>query len=132
MNYSFSCFPHKHITAKHPKSLEFTKDEEVSLEGDCIVGVKADFDLEKLKKFVSDNKDKKIKLAIKTASFSDELVFDLNPEISDENSIVIRKSNFLSGRTLGIDASKAAANLKRELVESLKADRIEVELSPLE
>ncbi|HLC64574.1 MAG TPA: DUF371 domain-containing protein [Candidatus Nanoarchaeia archaeon] len=131
MNYSFSCFPHKHITAKHHKSLEFTKDEEVALEGDCIVGVKADFDAEKLREFASANRDRKIRMVIRTKTASDELVFDLNPEFSDANSIVIRKSNFLSNRTLGVDASKAASDLKRELAQSLKEDKIEVELSPL-
>ena len=52
MKYSFSCYGHENIIAKHKTTLEFTKDSELSSEGDCIVGVKADFSLEEVKKFI--------------------------------------------------------------------------------
>ena len=50
MEYSFTCYGHENIKAKHKTTLEFTKDTEMGLKGDCIVGVNADFSLDKLKK----------------------------------------------------------------------------------
>ena len=52
MRYSFTCYGHENIASKHKTTLEFTKDKELGLEGDCIVGVKADFSLLQLKKFI--------------------------------------------------------------------------------
>ena len=49
MEYSFNCYGHENITARHKTTLEFTKDEDLSLKGDCIVGVKAGFQLNKIK-----------------------------------------------------------------------------------
>ncbi len=57
MKYSFICYGHKNITAKHKTTLEFTKERDLSLKGDCIVGVKADFDLLQLRKFIKSLKN---------------------------------------------------------------------------
>ena len=51
-SFEFSCYGHKNILATHKNTLEFTKDEQLSLKGDCIVGVKADYELRELKKFL--------------------------------------------------------------------------------
>ena len=45
MSYSFTAYGHKNILATHKTTIEFTKDKELSLKGNCIVGVRADFDL---------------------------------------------------------------------------------------
>ena len=45
---SFFCFGHKNILAKHRNTLEFTKDKDLTLNGDCIVGVNANFDLKEI------------------------------------------------------------------------------------
>ena len=52
MRYSFTCYGHENITAKHKTTLEFTKDKDLSLKGDCIVGVNADFDINKIKELI--------------------------------------------------------------------------------
>ncbi len=45
MEYSFTAWGHENITANHKRTLEFTKDNELSLEGDCILGVSANFSI---------------------------------------------------------------------------------------
>ena len=65
MKYSFSCYGHENITSKHKTTLEFTKDSKLGLEGDCIIGVKADFSLPQLKKFIKSLNNNKVTIIIK-------------------------------------------------------------------
>ena len=65
MKYSFTCYGHENITCKHKTTLEFTKDKDLSLKGDCIVGVKADFSLKGVKEFIKIlNNNKKITITM--------------------------------------------------------------------
>ncbi len=69
MHYKFNAYGHPNILATHKTTLEFTKDKEVSLRGDCIIGINSDFDLGKLKDFIKKtikNYNKKIIITIKT------------------------------------------------------------------
>ncbi|MFC1691395.1 DUF371 domain-containing protein [Nanoarchaeota archaeon] len=118
MKYEFSCQSHKNILGTHKTTLEFTKDSELSKEGDCIIGIKANFDLEELKKFL---KYDKLKLTIECDGISDSLTFKPNPEFNDNHELVIRTTDFISERTFGIKADKAAKDLSRELLERLNS-----------
>ena len=67
MKYSFICCGHENITCRHKTTLEFTKDSELSLKGDCIVGVKADFSIKEIKRFIkSSGNNRKITITIET------------------------------------------------------------------
>ncbi|MBD3164957.1 DUF371 domain-containing protein [Candidatus Woesearchaeota archaeon] len=118
--FSFYCFGHRNISARHRNTIEFTREPELSAKGDCIVGVRADFDYERLKDFVNQNKARKIECEINAAGLKDVLSFYLNAEFSDREEIVIRKTDFKSPRTLGIKADKAAKDIKRELAEKIR------------
>ena len=73
MIYKFYAFGHPNIQATHKTTLEFTKDEYVSLRGDCIIGIDADFDLKSLKKFIKTFKNNKVTITIKTISKSTKI-----------------------------------------------------------
>lgn len=118
MEYRFNAFGHKNITGKHDRTLEFTKDKSLTLAGDCILGVGADFGVYELKKLIKDGS--RLKMVIAADDVSDEVVFEPNPDFDDEKEIVVRMGDFSSGRTFGIRADKSCADLKRELVEKLK------------
>ena len=118
MSYSFSAYGHENITAKHKTTLEFTKDKEVTKTGDCIVGTKADFGLKSIKKFIKNKK--KLKIIMKAGDFSEEIRCEINPNFNDDEEIVIRKSDFISKRTLGINADKAAVDLNKEFIKLMK------------
>ena len=117
MEYKFTAYGHKNVMGKHKKTFEFTKDKELTLEGDCILGVKSDFDLCKLRNIVK--KGKKIKMFITVDDISDSVIFEPNLDFGDAHEIVVRKSEFNSKRTLGIKADKACSDLKKELIEKL-------------
>ncbi len=111
----FTCKGHKNILSLHRNTFEFTKNTELSLNGDCIIGVECDFsNLNEILKW------NKAKMIIKTKNNQDEIIFEVNKEFNDKNEIVIRTTNFISNRTLGINSNKAAKDLNQELINELK------------
>ena len=111
----FNIKGHKNVLSTHTKSFEFTKDKELTLTGDCIVGVDANFSFDK--KIVN---FQNIKIEISCGDLKDVINAKVNPNFNHESEIVIRKSNFISERTLGINADKSANDLNRELINKLK------------
>ncbi|MCP3682836.1 MAG: DUF371 domain-containing protein [bacterium] len=105
--------------ATHKNTFEFTKDKHVTKNGDCIIGVDADFSLDELKSLKG-----KIKIYIRTESLVEEIDAWVNTDFSDNHELVIRKSDYNSERTFAIRANKAAVDLDRALVEHLKAGKV--------
>lgn len=118
MEYSFTAWGHENITGKHKRTLEFTKDGELGIDGDCVLGVNANFSLYDLRELIKEGG--KLKMVISVDGISDEVFFEPNPEFNDEKEIVVRMGDFSSDRTFGIKADKACNDLKRELVEKLR------------
>ena len=119
--YTFSCYGHPNILATHVKTLEITKDQNLTERGDCIIGIKSDFNIYELKKF-----SKKIKIVCETvdpltnSTLSSEFKCFVNPNFHSNNELVLRKSHFDSGRTFGFNLNKGANNLDRKIVQLLK------------
>ncbi|MDP7179882.1 MAG: DUF371 domain-containing protein [Candidatus Woesearchaeota archaeon] len=129
--YEFSAFGHSNILSNHKTTIEFTKDKELTLNGDCIVGVRADFELPLLKKFIENkikNNDKSLKITIKMKNKEEVISAQINPDFDDSEEIVIRKSEFNSKRTLGIRSDKGARDLDRGFVDGLKGN-VEMKVS---
>jgi len=116
---------HKNILSLHEKTIEITKDSELTTNGDCIVGIGADIsciDLpEKMKKKIQDPKTK--------ISFSIEAKgkkFIINGHGSEKLSlkhkkdIVLRKSAFTCSRTIAINCDKASSDIPRNFVKILQ------------
>ena len=122
MKYTFTAHGHPNILATHQTTLEITKDSELTKKGDCIVAVGADFSLQQLQRIVGSCGDGgKIKLTIAVAGLKAEVIAVVNKEFCSENEIVLRRGNFISERTLGMQADRAAADIGRKLVEKLKS-----------
>src|SRR3989344_1528749 len=100
MLYKFHAYGHPNILGTHKTTLEFTKDEELTLNGDCIIGTKADFELSKLNEFIKNANNKKITITIETADkkIKEMVTAELNPNFNDDNELVIRKTEFVSER----------------------------------
>ena len=124
MSYKFNAYGHTNILATHKTTLEFTKDENVSLKGDCIVGVNADFELKKIKKFIQKLKNKNITITIKailtSTKIQEKISAEINPNFNDDVELVIRKTDFVSERTFATSSNKAAFDLNRDLIRFLK------------
>tara|TARA_Y100000034_G_C6850797_1_gene385982 strand:+ start:79 stop:462 length:384 start_codon:yes stop_codon:yes gene_type:complete len=123
----FTCKGHKNILSLHRNTLEFTKDKDITLQGDCIIGVNSNFkDVSNILKY------NKIKMILETSNYKDEVIFEINKEFNDNREIVIRKTNFISSRTLGIKSNKAAKDLNKDLIDELKDSKTILKVSMYE
>ena len=122
MKYKFHAYGHPHILGTHKTTLEFTKDGEISLEGDCIVGVKADFELSKLRELIEKSSTKNVTITIELPDkkIKETILAAINPNFGDDRELVIRKTNFISKRTFATSSDKAAFELNRELIRFLR------------
>jgi len=121
---------HPRITAKDEGTIKITKGRNVA--DDSVIAVMANKSCIDLS---SDFKNylklgKLVKVSILTDSVSEELVCYGSPalQLSDEEDIIIRKSDFIDGGTLAILANKGAHDLKRELIDKLKNRRTVVRI----
>lgn len=128
MRYTFSCFGHKNIRATHHKTIEFTREDDLSPRGTCVLGVRADFDPLQLKRLSG-----RVRVAVTAEDVTDTFHATINPYFDDDREIVFRKSHFNSPRTLGIDLDKGADALRQDLVALLQnpQTRLEVTLETL-
>ena len=116
---------HKNIQSSHRATLEFTRDSYLSREGDCIVAVGVDKALADLS---SEFKEKMRKpeteliVSIEAGGVLEQLTARGSEKLilTHPRDIVIRKSDYISDRTLAVHADKAAKDLSRKLVEKLK------------
>ena len=128
------CYGHKNVKATHRSTLEITKEDYLTPRGDCILCIKANKGLKELSDEIKEalKSGKKVKIRITADDIVDEVeaVGDGKLTFENEISMVIRKSEYVDGRTLAIRANKAARDIKRELVEKLKnpEQRVVVEI----
>ncbi|GAB4284410.1 MAG: DUF371 domain-containing protein [Candidatus Dojkabacteria bacterium] len=121
LEYSFFCFGHENILATHVKTLEFTKDDFLSDRGDCIVGIRATFELEKLKEFK--NKVKfilSLQDPISNNLLKSEHKCIVNKDFNSNHELILRKSFFNSERTFGFRLNRGANRVDRRIVELMK------------
>jgi putative hydrolase of the HAD superfamily len=131
MKYTFKARGHRNILATHKNTLEFTKDKELSLDGDCIAGVEADFNTAELQRLAKANN--RLRMRITAGEHSDAIEFETNKGFSSDRELVLRFSEFSSDRTFGFRATKSAMQLDRRLAERMAdpAQEITVEIESL-
>ena len=128
MNFKIKAKGHKNVLSKHKSTFEITKDKELSLSGDCIIGLDidkamGDFPSEFKEKLARDDTQVIVKLS--TANASDEISDEImgwghhDLILTHPTDLVFRKSTFTCPRTLMIKADKAAADLNRDLINDL-------------
>ena len=116
---------HKNILSLHEKTIEITKDNELTVNGDCIVGINSSLaciDLpEKFKKKIQ-NPNTEIKFSILTDEHS-FIIHGMGSEkltLEHPNDIVLRKSAFTCSRTIAIKCDKASDDIPRKIVKKLQ------------
>lgn len=120
-------FGHPNVQSLHGKTLEITKDEHLTLRGDCILGVratKACADLnETLKRRLSTTGSiVRVEIMVGSESFVIKGMGDERLSLMNPHDIVIRKTNFVCPRTLSIRCDKASSDVPRNMVELLQDD----------
>jgi len=116
---------HKNVLSLHEKTIEITKDEELTSNGDCIVGVSANIscaDLpEKMKKKIQNPKTK-IMFSIRAGGKKFTIQGNGSEKLSLKHTkdIVLRKSAFTCSRTIAINCDKASSDIPRDFVKILQ------------
>lgn len=114
---SFTVKGHPKITAEHRSTLEFTKDDHVSENGDCILGIASNHDIVNLNRL---NGRLIFVMKVDGIEESFEATIPKNHNITDEKELVIRTSSFICDRTYAIGSNKASVDIDRKLIEALK------------
>jgi uncharacterized protein len=117
-------YGHSNILSLHPRTIEITKRHDLSLRGDCIIGVAANKSCRDLNEKVR-TELKQVGAEVKMEIIVEDKSFHLDglgaPHLSllDEHDIVIRKSTFVCPRTLAINSSHASSDIPRSIIELL-------------
>jgi hypothetical protein len=116
---------HPLISSRHQRTFEVTKSSELTARGDCIVGVnasKAGVDFDPIFRRMLADENTIVTITIKVGV--DEVIINAmgHPDLtlSDPEELVIRKSSFISPRTLAVQADKSAADIPRRIVSNLR------------
>jgi len=126
---------HRNILAIHPTTLEFTREDDVSKRGDCIIMVSADKAMPDMSaEFKEKLRREKARLTILIEAGG--MVETVNAygsahlTLAHPLEMVVRKSSYICSRTLAVKADKAAADLSRDLIQKLKnpAQRVQITL----
>ncbi len=124
MNFKIKAKGHENVLSLHKSTFEITKDKDLSLAGDCIIGLDIDKSMEDFPEDFKEklaNDDTKVIVELRTPNASDTIEgyghHDLT--LSHPTDIVCRKSTFVCSRTLMIKSNKAAIDLNRDLIKDL-------------
>ncbi|MEN3015856.1 MAG: DUF371 domain-containing protein [Candidatus Methanosuratincola petrocarbonis] len=122
------------ITARHPTTLEITKDEVKTKKGDCIVATKATLGLSELPEGIKEalrRDGAEVALWIESGGICDVVRGRGSARLTleSESEMVVRKSGYICGRTLMVNSDKSASELRRDLVERLAKDGAKIRLT---
>ncbi len=136
MVFTFTAHGHPSILSSHPTTLEITTEPHLTKRGDCIIAVKAEYGLQdipsNIKKALSTEKGRgKLTISVEGQTFTVEGSGSSGLAFTNPKEIVVRKSGFVSARTLMVYANKAADDIPRRMVKLLQdpAQVITIEIS---
>jgi len=120
---------HQNVLCTHTTTLELTKEDSLSLRGNCILGIKATKSCKDLSKHLKDylRKGNKIEVLIKLQGVSDRFYGfgHKNLILSNQKDLVFRKSNYICDRTVLINCSKSSSELSRNLIKKIRDSKRE-------
>jgi hypothetical protein len=129
---------HPLVRSTHPTTIEITTEDHLSENGDCIIGVSAMKGCAQLDSRIKDGlrrSDARVTIRIVAGNMVHIVNARGDPglELSHPHDIVIRKSSFLSDRTLAVGSDSASKDIPREFVRLLRdpktVGRLEIEVA---
>lgn len=135
---SFTARGHGNVTAMHKTTIELTKEGDLTLRGDCIIGVgatKAPAQFSEATRQALKQK-RKFLFIFRVGGVEEHVEGMGDPALTldDEHEMVIRKSTFISGRTVLVGCNKASIDLSPALRAALRNPHatISIELHALD
>src|SRR6185369_11163137 len=105
---SFVCRGHPNVAATHAKTLELTRDAEISKRATCVLGVASDHDDRALLALRG-----RVEVTLECDGARDDFTATISPFFLGDSSLVFRRAAGLRERTLAFDATKTAATVDR-------------------
>jgi hypothetical protein len=126
MHFEIPFYGHKNIRSLHTKTIEITTERNITLNGDCIVGVGAICGCndipEQMKNLLRNSKsDILFTISVKDISFKVKGIGHENLILTNPHDIVIRKSSFICPRTLAIRCETASDSIPRQMIKILQS-----------
>jgi len=118
-------YGHENIRATHKTTLEVTKESTLTKRGDCVIAVgatKGAKDLSSEFKEAMKRQDAQITITIEANGIREVVKARGSPQLlfTHPTDMVVRKSNYICGRTITIKANKAARDISRKLIEKIQ------------
>ena len=109
----FRAYGHENVIGEHKTTVELTSEDHLTRRGSCIVGISSDITLDRLESKIKEMAMKsstKIVLRMSVDELNEEVTGTGSPGLTytDPISMVARTSTFECGRTLMVNADKAA------------------------
>jgi len=119
---------HPQVAASHAKTLEVTRDPDLTERGTCILGVDGRWDDTALLGLRG-----RQRITLRVGARTDELEATVSPGFLGGPSLVVRRGDDLADRTFAYAGTKGAAGLDRDLVAALRQPDavLEVTLTPV-
>jgi len=116
---------HKNVQSTHKTTFQITRETFLSKRGDCVIAVaatKGAKDLSPRFKRTAKHEKAVITIIIEADNVKETVKAQGSPKLTftHPTDLVVRKSNYVCGRTLAVRAEKAAKDLSRKLVEKLR------------
>ena len=124
---------HPNITATHSTTLEITKGFSLTKMGNCIVAVEAArglIDLSQDFRRACMNDKSRILVELNVSGMVERITGSGSRllTLTDEKDLVIRRSTYVSDRTLMINADKAASDLRRQFIQALRSSSTDIHI----
>ena len=125
MHFEIPFYGHENIRSLHQKTIEITTESELTLQGNCIIGVRASCGCndipEKMKNLLRASKsDVLFTITVKDLSFKVKGKGHKDLILTNTHDIVIRKSSFICPRTLATHCDKASDSIPRNIIKLLQ------------
>jgi uncharacterized protein len=116
---------HPMVRSSHPTTIEITTEDYLTESGDCIIGVGAAKGCAGLSSAVKERlKIGGSRVTLTVAAGGQSFVIraqgDPRLTLTDPHDMVVRRSDYISGRTLAVRADASSRDLPREIVRLLK------------
>lgn len=125
---------HKNVRSTNKTTFEITKEPFLTKRGDCILAVSATKGaLDLHTKFRETARNQNVRITITIEADGEKEVVEAwgSPRLTftHPTDLVVRKSDYVCGRTLAIRADKAAIDLSRRLIEKLRNPKQKVKVT---
>ena len=116
---------HENIRSTHRITFEITKESTLTKRGDCVIAVgatKGAKDLSSEFKEAMKIEDVHVTVTIEAGEIREVVKARGSPQLlfTHPTDMVVRKSNYICGRTIAIKANKAARDISTKLIEKIQ------------